>query len=149
MANTDDNTVQLSVSATSPYREGMLTGSTPVLPGKLLENTDDEGIFAIFSAAGERTNLLFARENIYSGKSIYNFTYSGDRVFFRQLRRGDVYLAWLQPPGSIAIGAWLSTGDLGNLKKFEEPDVVGSLVGVALENLGTISVDTRIKVEIV
>ena len=145
---TDDHTVQLSVSATSPYKEGILSDGF-VYPGKLLVQLPTAGEYEEFDTPGGMNQRIFATENVYIGGSIDLRYGPQSRIFFRQLRKGDIFLAWLSPQlAVVTIGTWLTPDSDGALKPWEVADLDGSLVGISLDDIAPSAEAERITVEI-
>lgn len=148
MANTDNNTIQLSISSQTPLIEG--TTTTDILPGMLLEQTSGwptNNLQPYKFGYKQRCVPLFAVEDLYDGRDI-NATYLvGSRVYARHCRGGDVVLAWLASGEVAEIGSFLASGTNGTLvvglNEFIEP---AALVGVALEAVSSGGQPARITV---
>ena len=141
MAVIDNNTIQLGVSATSPYLErkcGVITD-----PGMLLM-LNSSNVFIPCTLADVDASTIFAVENYYTGKGIDDQYAIGDRVFARHCRAGDRILAFLQDAATTSIGTFLTSAGDGTLKP---STVVGSVICTALEALTAVGV-TRIVVEV-
>ena len=145
MAYADNNTIALSVSKSSPYIEGII-GDITVYPGNMvrLKSTGTGG----YGLANE-INLptIIATENIYAGGTIAD-EYTGELIYMRHLRPGDVVLAWLATSQTVVIGTLLtfSLGESGYLAERTLADE--KLVATALEPVTTVGSAARIKVSI-
>lgn len=137
MAYTDNNTIALKISPESPYFEGELLPGQSIKPGMLCWIAPlDPDKYEAHSQDGWEAERLFAVENGYEGKEI-NDTYSdGERVYMRYCRPGDLVLAKY---GAIGVtcnkgNKLVSKGD-GTLREWVPGDRVGSIVGVALQDI--------------
>ena len=137
MANTDNNTIQLHISKSSPLVEGYFENAIPTcLPGRLMKRIGEKE-FRMFDLVEEPAQKLFAIENIYTGGDIDDPYNPGDYIFIRNARAGDIVLAWLDAEEAVIIGDDLSSSAEGTLQKWTGTGQPGSVIGVALEAITT------------
>jgi len=107
MANTDNNTIGITISSTSPYIEGIVNGADTIMPGEILQLMSD-GTYAAPTVVDTPTQRNFATENVYSGGTIDDVYLQNSRIMIRSCRGGDIVLAWLAPAETAPIGAFLA-----------------------------------------
>jgi hypothetical protein len=143
MANTDNNTIGISISSTSPYIEGIVNGAEPVMPGEILQLQPD-GTYAAAPIADTPSQRNFATENVYSGGTIDDVYLQNSRIMIRSCRGGDIVLAWLAPGQTVLVGDWLApeagSGSLVN-------SVIWP-VAIAMESLSPVGTRARIVVTV-
>lgn len=149
MANTDNNTIQLSVGASSPYIEA-IAGNT-ILPGQLLQFTSIGTVIQHNVAVGP-AERLFAVENVYRGGTIEDYYYAGDTVLIRVCRPGDIILAWLTSNlASLPAGEYMHSHgatDPGYLSTGGVSPLPQCYVGVMMEDMAGSTEYQRLKIRV-
>jgi hypothetical protein len=128
MAYVDNNTIQLDVSSSSPYVEGIVGAAGPIIPGMVMQLEAD----GTYGPATGTSQTIFAIENTYDGNTIvapreYN---DGDRVMARHCRTGDIVLGILEDAAVVDVGDFLRVVDPGVLRL---AGIGYQVFGVALE----------------
>jgi hypothetical protein len=113
MASSDNNTIQLQIGITSPYKE-FYAAVTAVTPGMLLKRLSEFDARTHNNAGGD-AERLFAVENPYQGGDIYTNYAVGDRMMCRICRPGDVVLAWVTNAVALPFGNFLQSNGDGTL----------------------------------
>lgn len=154
MANTDNNTVQLDISAESKYLEGLIESvpAPPVscYPGALMLVTGTDPMTVIpHDQVDFPQDSIFAVEDIYRGSDINTSYALNERVYMRQCRRGDLVLAWLVAGETISVGDRLSSSADGVLHIAPTPTMNDDvIVGVAEEAVISGVVPARIIIRV-
>lgn len=135
----------MKVSLYSPLIERLAADT--IMPGSLLflEPSGSVGLFPDDEGACQK---IFAIENVYKGGSIDTPYSSGQKLFYRHCRPGDVVLAWLAPVQAADEGTFLTSSSGGTVRVTTGFPQVGGVVGVALEAVSTSGFIKRIKIEI-
>jgi len=131
MAYVDNNTIQLDVSSSSPYIEGIVGTYGTIIPGYVIQLESD----GTYGPAAGTSQTIFAIENIYDGNPIVSpIAYDvGDRVMARHCRAGDRVLGILDDAAVVSVGDFLRVVAPGRL---QITGVGYQVVGVALEAVG-------------
>ena len=136
-----ENTIAINISPSSPYLEGKSIGQV-ISPGMLLALDPDveDDPFGVVKhyAPNVPTCKMFATENIYSGKTIYEDYAASTKVMARVCRTGDIVYAWYTsiagPTSYIAMFQPLTSNGDGTLQFWSDTDAkVGGLVGFSME----------------
>jgi hypothetical protein len=145
MANTDNNTIALQVSRGSQYLE--LIAEEAIVPGMLIKQTQvaAESKAIKHDTADGLAENLFAVENVYYGKTIYDVYDIDSRVMIRSLRSGDVVLAWVGAGVALTFGEFLGSFGDGTLYASSS-----GAIAVSLEiDAGPLVLPRRTKVRII
>lgn len=104
--------------------------NTTITPGMLIELHTD-GKVRPHDNADANVLPMFALEDELQGKTIDD-DYSNEDIAPCWIPgRGDQAYALLQDDEDVSIGDFLSSNGNGRLKKFEDPDSTGALIGAA------------------
>ena len=154
MANTDNNTIWLKVDGTYGYYEPYVQSPSTVTPGMLLIRTPAPGtdIVRPHDTTGGTAERLFAGEAGYHGRTMDDVYATGERVYSRVLRSGDLVLAWVNNTLPIVSGTFLmSYGDTvpGVLTLATGTIDVSGIIGLLVDEYPGGDVTTRQIVQIV
>ena len=117
----ENNTILLSVSASSPYIEGYQAASIPSLQSGMFTRIDILGTYRWLddgtSNVGYSTIVIY--ENIYEGKTIHGTFAAGEKLMMRYLRPGDVVLTKISDATTVKPSLQLIPDGAGWLREFE------------------------------
>jgi hypothetical protein len=147
MADLSNNTVQVAVSKKSKFLEPIAFDE--IYPGMLLAWIGEDLVRKHNVSSGV-LEAIFATENVYHGKTIFDPYPAGYRVMARLCRHGDEFIAWAAAGSSVNYADHLVSNGDGTLISIVDPLTVteSAIVGVAAESLGPVGSATRLKINI-
>lgn len=147
MAN---NTIQVSVSSSSKFLEGIVNTGVTIAPGELVNLTSAGTYTNVFASAvwDYTATPIVAIENLEYGKDIDDTYLAGERLYMRYLRPGDVGWLWLTTSSTASIGSFLVPDTTGELSVKADLTTSEYFFGISLEAVTTTATRARIKVRI-
>lgn len=118
-----------------------------ITPGMLLEGHNDSGAFkwGVHDSADAAAQRVFALEQISLNKGVADPYAAGDLVEAAIFLPGSTVWAIIPSGQDIAMGDMLQSNGDGKVKELGS----GQAIGVSLDAPGAVTVDTRIRMEVI
>lgn len=142
----NDNTITIAVSSQSPFLEGV--AGADLIPG-LIVMRNPSGLWIPHTPSESVCAPIFVVVNIAVNDIGLDGEYkTGDRVYMRYGRGGDVFWAWLAAGQTVNINESLVSAGGGMLKKLPAVPTGGCVVATSLEKFTNVPEVTRIMIEV-